>query len=116
MASTRLKNSTGSYCYEQRSYHQGAKYITNPQRRFNQMSAIPCAGINIGGMPNSVLSSNAVDIESELYGIGLTNLVKPYREITPRINVLPMVSFFPRDKTLLPEPLVVENDQRPIIP
>jgi hypothetical protein len=116
MASTRLKNTPGEYCYEQRSYRRNEKYTTNPEKRFNPMSAIPCSGVNIGGMPNTVLSSNAVDIESELYGIGLSNLVKPYREVTPRINVLPMASFFPREQTLMPEPLVVEDAQRPVRP
>lgn len=116
MASTRLKNTAGSYCYEQRGYLRSERYTTNPEKRVNAMSAIPCAGVNIGYMPNTVLSKNAVDIESELYGIGVTNLVKTYREVTPRINVLPMASFFPREKVLLPEPLVVEDGQRPIIP
>lgn len=116
MASTRLKNSPGEYCYEQKSYQQSRRYTTNAMKRINPYSAIPCSGVNIGGMPNTVLSRNAVDIESELYGIGLTNLVKPYQEVVPQINVLPMASFFPREDILVPEPLVVEANQRPIIP
>ena len=79
-------------------------------------SAFPCAGINMpimtNGYNNKILSRNAPDIESVLFGIGSTNLVKPKAAVTPELNRMPHISFFNRLPVYLPEPLVVENCQR----
>jgi hypothetical protein len=89
-------------------------------RRFANENMIPASGINVGGMPGSTLSSNYVDIESELYG--MNNLNAKYQTktrkycFTPRIKKLKEVAFFERPELFIPEPLVIEKNQRPIIP
>lgn len=116
MASTRNKNMKNEFCLFTR---ENASILDNrvfENRRFAHVNAIPCAGINIGHMPNSVLSHNATDIESRLYGINASNLVNPEKEFTPRYKQLKSIAFFERPKVFLPEPLVIENDQRPIRP
>ena len=40
----------------------------------------------IGGYYNSILSDNTSDIESNLYGIGSTNLVNPMPTLNPKLN------------------------------
>jgi len=68
------------------------------------------------GYNNSILSNNASDIESALFGIGATNLVKPKEPVVAQINCLPNKKFFNRPQSFLPEPLVVEKFQRPVGP
>ena len=80
-------------------------------------SAFPCAGINMPMMTNGYnnkirLSKNASDIESALFGIGSTNLVKPKAPVVPKLNRMPHIAFFNRLPVFLPEPLVIENCQR----
>ena len=100
--------------------HENGNILANRTfelRRTAYHTALPCAGINVGYMPNNVLSCNPTNTESHLFGIGASNLVKPQREgFTPRIKKLPSISFFDRLQTYVPEPLVIEDNQRPIIP
>ena len=68
------------------------------------------------GYNNNVLSNNASDIESALFGIGSTNLVKQKAPVKPELNCMGNVKFFNRLETVMPKPLVVEKFQRPIGP
>ncbi len=116
MASTQNKNMPNDYCLEQRMNNYICKDRTSEYRRTAYHNAIPCVGVNVGHMPNYTLSKNATNIESNLYGIGATNLVTPRKDFTPRLKKLPNVAFFKRPELLIPEPLVIENNQRPVIP
>ena len=112
MASTRQKNSSGDYDLEQKSIDRFSDHLMYPYRRVSYKTALPDAGINVGQVPGSQLSSNSVDIESRLYGINANNLVKPQEAIIPGLNLLPNASFFERNVVYMPEPLVVEKGQR----
>ena len=59
---------------------------------------------------------NASDIESALFGIGSTNLVKAKEPVVAQLNCLPGKKFFNRPEAFVPEPLVVEKFQRPVGP
>lgn len=113
MASTRNRNSFNDYSLFKHENKQILENRMYEKRRFAEVNAIPCAGINIGHMPNTVLSEDATDIESRLYGINSTNLVEPEREFTPRFKQLETIAFFERPEVYLPEPLVIEKNQRP---
>tara|TARA_B100000530_G_scaffold308872_1_gene234263 strand:- start:811 stop:1164 length:354 start_codon:yes stop_codon:yes gene_type:complete len=113
MASTRQKNSQGDYVLEQKSIERLSAHTLYPYRRVSYKTALPDAGINVGHVPANQLSSNAVDIESRLYGINANNLIKPQEAIVPGLNLLPNASFFERITTFMPEPLVMEKGQRP---
>jgi len=116
MASTRNKNTCGDYYLEQK---QSAHILDNrvyEHRRIAYSDALPCAGINVGSVPNTQLAKNATDIESSLYGINSTNLVKPAAPVNPNLKHLKDVSFFERPQVFVPEPLVIEKSQRPFRP
>ena len=66
----------------------------------------------------NVLSNNASNIESNLYGIKQIDLTKPKTQFVAQLNKLSEEKFFktPRDKVFVPEPLVVIKNQRPVGP
>jgi hypothetical protein len=116
MACTRNKNTYCDYILEQRNnrlikdynlYQNGSggkAYTTN----------IPTLGYMPSHMPANVLSNNSVDIESKLFGINSCNLVHEQKPITPEINDICFKDYFHVNKAILiPEPLVIENNQRP---
>ena len=70
-------------------------------------------GLNPGQLPWTTLSYNSADIESFLFGINATNLVNPAPCFVPEIAQLDMTNIFNKGVTLMPEPLVVEKNQRP---
>lgn len=125
MASTRNKNTCGDYYLEGR---QNVGIMDNrlyEQRRIAYQTSFPDAGIHVGHMPNTVLSHNAIDLESSLFGIGSTDLTLPpnsehsshVREYeNPKLKSLPSVAFFERLPVFIPEPLVIETHQRHQIP
>ena len=116
MASTRNKNTQNDYCLEQESYVRNIRYNLYENSSYGTTggtSAFPCVGTNMGKMPRDVLSQNPVDIESRLFGINSTNLVKPKPNIIANVNKLPELSFFARNEVYMPIPLVIKTDQRP---
>ena len=116
MASTRNRNTSGDYHLEQR---QSSHILDNriyQNRRIAFSDALPCAGINVGSVPNTQLAHNATDIESRLYGINSSNLVNPEQQLMPELKTMPDLAFFDRYQVFIPEPLVIENNQRPLKP
>lgn len=118
MASTNMKNSSRNYCLERNININHEKYNFYKYKKVPVKSKLPNLGINSGNMScgyyHNVLSNNACDIESSLYGIGSSNLVSGPKKTYPDLNRLGSVSFsnnvLPR---FIPEPLIVEKDQRP---
>ena len=115
MASMRNKNMPRDYCLEKESYKKRSDYHLYKTKRTAYTNHLPCAGINVGYMPNNVLAWNATQIESDLYGIGASNLVKPKEAAHPRLKKLSDLAFFERMDTYIPEPLAMEANQRPDI-
>jgi hypothetical protein len=64
-------------------------------------------------IPWNKLSYNAADTESFLFGINSTNLVNPAPCFVPEINQIGTVNIYEKGVTFIPEPLVVEKNQRP---
>ena len=83
-------------------------------------SAFPDLGINVGNMAgaytHSILSNNTADLESYLFGIGTSNLVKTFHKPAQTLNTLDNLKFFEKPGYAMPNPLVVENRQRPTGP
>ena len=115
MASTRNRNTPGNYNLEQREYKQSEVYTLYPNSQYGAAyrNALPTVGIMPSHMPREAFSRNSVDIESALYGINSTNLVAPQTPVAPKLIQLPEVAYFERIPFILPNPLVVENKQRP---
>jgi hypothetical protein len=115
MASTRNKNTPGDYCLQQQSILNQSKYLEykygSNGRAYN--NALPTFGVTPSHMPREAFSYNSVQIESALFGINSTNLVNPERPVIPELKCLKEVSFQNKIPMLMPEPLVIENKQRP---
>ena len=115
MASTRNKNTPGNYNLEQREYRQFANYTLYPNSQYGAAydTKLPGNGLNPGQIPGNKMSYNAPDIESFLFGINSTNLVKPAPTFVPELANLGTSNIFKKDVIYVPEPLVVEKNQRP---
>ena len=117
MAATRNKNYIGNYCLEQKQFSDSAQYTLYPNSQYGAAvdTMMPGDGVNPGQIPWNQLSNNAVQIESFLFGINATNLVHPQPHyIVPELKSLGTVNFFEKSQTtLVPQPLVIEKNQRP---
>lgn len=113
MASTRLRNAPGDYKIQERNKAAAREYLTYDYKTNDNI--LPNAGINMGRMPAYILSNNQADIDSFLKGTYFNNLDNPRRGFTPRIKKIKEVSYFEKNPILMPEPLIIERDQRPEI-
>ena len=115
MASTRNRNTPGNYCLEQRQSEQFANYTlyTNSQYGAAYNTNLPGNGLLPGQIPGNKLSYNAADTESFLFGINSTNLVNPAPCFVPEIAKLQNVNIYKTASVYMPEPLVIEKNQRP---
>ena len=116
MASTRNKNTPGNYCLDQKQnvgietwqlYQNGANGLAYDTR-------LPGNGLNPGQLPWTTLSYNPADIESFLFGINSTNLVNPAPCFVPEITKLSSANIYENKPVYMPEPLVIEKNQRPL--
>jgi hypothetical protein len=113
MASTRNKNSQGDYKLEQWSNTQDINYKTYTSFGKPISTYLPGDGLLAGRVGATELSHNNHDIESFLFGIGSTNLVNPNTQTVPEIKPLKSVSIIDRLPVMIPDPLVIEPNQRP---
>jgi len=116
MASTRNKNTCGNYSLEQRQYQQSNTYTLYEHSQYGSAynTRMPGNGLLPGQMPWNKLSYNAADTESFLLGINSTNLVNPAPQFTPEIAKLDSANIYEKKSTIfMPEPLVIEKNQRP---
>ena len=116
MASTRFINSKGEFALEQRMNSSIVDNRLYEQRTLAYDTRNSTFGVFDGRRPNYTLSRNATDVESQLYGIGSTNLVNPRTPVRPRSITNPDITFFKRPNQHFPNPLVIEKCQRPVIP
>jgi len=115
MASTRNINTKGNYSLEQRDYRQYENYVLYPnsQYGFAYNTRLPGNGLLPGQIPCNKLSYNPIDTESFLFGINSTNLVKPMPCFVPEISKIETTNIYEKSNIFIPEPLVIENNQRP---
>jgi hypothetical protein len=117
MASTRSKNNEGDYRLEQNVNSGSCDYLTCQKNNYGNPTTSYFAGNGLlqGRVAPSNLSSNPYDIESQLFGIGTSNMVKPKPSVKPVIHDLNSLNICDRLQTMVPEPLIVEKGQRPNI-
>jgi hypothetical protein len=115
MASTRNKNTPGNYCLEQRQFTNFEKYTLYPNSQYGAAynTQLPGNGLLPGQIPGNKLSYNVEDTESFLFGINSTNLVNPAPCFVPEIAKLQTANIYKSQSTYIPQPLVIENNQRP---
>jgi hypothetical protein len=115
MASTSNKNTPGNYKAEQQINARIDTYALyeNSYAGKAYSNYLPGDGLLPGSNARSTLCQNYVDVETQLRGIGSTNLVKPKAEVRPEFLPIESLNVIDRLPTLLPEPLIVQKDQRP---
>lgn len=115
MASTRNRNTPGNYYLEQKKHKQTEIYTlyANSQYGAAYNTQLPGNGLLAGQMPWNKLSHNAANTESFLFGINSTNLVNPAPCFVPEITNLSSANIFEKGSIYIPEPLVIEKNQRP---
>jgi hypothetical protein len=113
MASTRNKNTRGDYILEQKQNRDMREYTTYIDSVQAETTFFAGNGLLPGRVAATNLAFNSVEIESQLYGIGATNLVEPMA--TRAIDPKPMKSLNISDRltTYVPPDFVVEGGQRP---
>lgn len=114
MASTRNNNMPGDYKLEQRTNVMINNHNVNKYGK-SYHDARPTQNVNYGKMSRDTLSNNAIDIETDLFGIGSTNLVQPQAPVTPSLNSIPYTDFTDA-RVFVPTPQIyVMNNQRPLM-
>ena len=120
MASTSLKNLPGHYKQDQKAEHINREYLVYKHKKVPLKSALPDFGINMGNMAggytHNIISNNTPDLESYLFGIGTSNLVKPFVKPYEDINQLNNIPFYGKPGYCMPKPMIIENRQRPTGP
>ena len=113
MASTRNKNSPGDYKLEQNINTQIDNYKTYVRSSVAFDNHFAGDGLLMGRNARETFCQNYCDVESQLFGIGSTNLVNPKKSVTPDFQPIQSLNIIDRLPLLVPEPLVVEQGHRP---
>ena len=115
MASTRSRNTPGNYVSEQQinnlqndyfSFDKSAFYGIVPSTYFPGQGLV---GMKTAGMN---LASNSADIESQLFGIGSTNLVTPLMPIAPDVYQLNSLNIAYKAPVIVPREFIPIPNQR----
>jgi len=113
MASTRDKNQPGNYAMEQEKNTFQINYNTYDSYGVPMQALYAGDGLLMGRIGREQICNNSTDVESQLFGIGSTNLVTPKAEVTPSTKSLSYLSIMKRVPMVLPQDLVIEPNQRP---
>jgi len=115
MSSTRNRNTPGNYFLEQRQYKEHAQYTLYANSQYGTAfnTRLPGNGLLPGQIAWNKLSYNAPDTESFLFGINSTNLVNPAPAFVSEPVKLDSANVFEKGPVYMPEPLMVEKNQRP---
>ena len=62
-----------------------------------------------------ILASNACDVESNLFGIGSTNLENPMPNFNPQLKEIKSLSIIDKPTVFVVEPRHIDDKQRPYI-
>jgi hypothetical protein len=114
MASTSSKNTPGDYALEQWTYAQNVNYNTYAPYGRPVNTYYPGDGLLAGRVHHENFAKNSCDIESMLRGIGSTNLVEPQPQVHGELYNLKSLSVIDRIPLLIPAPLHVQANQRPL--
>lgn len=113
MSSTSHRNSGGNYEQEQNYFLKRKEYVHYPGRTVNTLTCLPGDGLLGVKYHSSILSKNAIDIESQLFGIGSTNLVEKKKIVLPQLKHLKSLAITQKQKIHLPESFQLLPNQRP---
>lgn len=115
MASTRNKNTIGNYTldHKQSTDIESWRLYQNGANGYAYDTKLAGNGLNQGQIPWNKLSHNPADIESFLFGINSTNLIKPASKLTPEIKQLKSSNIYEKKHIIMPVPQAIPKNQRP---
>jgi len=116
MASTRNRNTPGDYALEKNASnktHNEIMYNYSSQGQAFRTN-LPGNGLLPGRIAANNLSKNGCDIESFLFGIGSTNLEITQEQPVFEIYKLPSLHMIHTPQLIMPKPLGIEGNQRPM--
>jgi hypothetical protein len=114
MTSTRNRNTPGDYQLEQNlnaCNYSLATYIHGAHGQ-GYTRHLPGDGLIVAQMHSRDLAENYMDIESQLFGIGSTNLENPLPPVIPRIKKYDSLNVIDKTPMIKPEPMVPLQHQR----
>lgn len=112
MASTRNINQRGNYLAEQSAYKQQVEYSTYKDYGVIKGTYLAGDGLIQGHLPRQILSTNSMDVESWLFGIGSTNLATPQKPVAANLACVPSASIMNKVPLIMPHNLNIESAQR----
>jgi hypothetical protein len=114
MSFTRSKNDRGNYDLESRGVVMQAQNLMFENSPNGQAFTRNLAGDGLlfGKIPGRDLAFNSCDIESELYGIGANNMIKPLVKVEPQPIPLKSLNIYKKQELQLPSDLILEKNQR----
>ncbi len=115
MTDTRKKSNRGDYEKEQELNMGMMEYFGNPANYFGKPVDIYLPGNGLIGakIHCNDLVNNIIDTEAFLRGTGSCNMVNPQTPATPELKYIKSLNYY-ENKVYVPEPLVVQKDQRPL--
>jgi hypothetical protein len=113
MTSTRNRNTAGDYFIEQGLNRQFLDYNTYQGHIINRETYLPGLGLKPARLPMQ-LQCDLWDIESELRGIGSTNLVEPKTTtlLPPRPSGMKSLNIHDSAPVVIPKPLKIPANAR----
>jgi hypothetical protein len=112
MSSTSSRNTPGNYRLEQNINNGQLNYETYVNYGVPIKTFTPGNGLLPGRVWCQELAYNGIDLESNLWGIGSTNLVEPYFAPTPQFKPMQNLDVASRIPLIIPKPLVVKSGER----
>lgn len=114
MASTSIKNTPGNYDLEQCAYQKQLDYMHYIHSAGGTAYTRHFAGNGLLApkMNPLDLAENYIDVESQLLGIGQTNLVKPLPKVSPNNFNFPSLNIIDKTPMIIPEPIHYLQNQR----
>jgi len=113
MASTRNNNTRSDYKLQQHQFERMRNYSITPENETIIGVMYPKFGINMQQAPAQQLSKNSTDLESQLFGIGSSNLVEEKRDVKIQAHKIKDVDFIDRMELFVPKFEDIK-DQRPL--
>ena len=116
MASTRKVNNPIDYAIEQDVNERTNQHMTMKSYGVPDSTYYPGFGLLQGRVAPTRIAANYCDLESNLRGIGASNLVSPLPPLKPEIynpSSLNIADYKP--PLILPTPLKMQSNQRPNI-
>lgn len=117
MASTRNKNTVNDYKLKTLEESQQIAYKSYKHSASGaaHIPALPDFGVGSAcrTLHPGLADDNAHDIESELFGIGSTNLVQPKKNVVQKSRRIPFYQYYSHVPMVMPDPLYIRTDQRP---